>query len=217
VVDLEGRHCITVAHHPDHLYFGPAWSPDGAWLVFEDCLFKEDPGHDWADLCLARPDGSELRRITQGQSQWFGTSYGGPETRGGGSELPQWSPDGRWVTYTRRLPGAQTAWVFQPQRPDTDHFNRDYHPEAARGGTEICLLDPFQGEVRRLTHSDPPVWDFRPRYSPDGRQIAFCRAAVGQPSELWLMEADGSGPRRLTCGYRGLGADHPRWILAGRG
>lgn len=216
VVDLEGRHRVTVAHHPDHLYFGPAWSPDGEWLAFEDCRFREDPGHDWADLCLARPDGSEFRRLTQGQSQWFGTSYGNPATRGGGSELVQWSPDGRWVTHTRRLPGAQTAWVFQPQRPDTDHFNRDYHPETARGGTEICLLDPFSGEVRGLTHSDPPVWDFRPRFSPDGRQIAFCRAAVGQPSALWLMEADGSRPRRLTAGYQGLGADHPRWIL-GRG
>lgn len=218
VMDLDGRNRVTVAHHPDHLYFGPAWSPDGAWLVFEDCLFKGDPGHDWADLCLARPDGTELRTITHGQSQWFGTSYGGPQTRGGGSELPQWSRDGHWVTYTRALPGSRTAWPFQPQRPDTDHFNRDYQPEAARGGTELCLLNPFSGEARRLTQSDPPVWDFRARFSPDGRQMLFSRAVVGQPSELWLMEADGSQPRRLTAGWQGLGADHARWLSgAGRG
>jgi TolB protein len=203
---------MTVARHPDRLFFGPRWSPDGAWLVFQGCRFKEDPGHDWADLYLARPDGSECRAVTTDCRQWFGTSYGSPATRGGGSELPEWSPDGQTVTYTRAVAGARTAWEFQPQRPDTDHFNREYRPDLARGGTELCLLNPFTGATRVLTPHEPGVWNFRARWSPDGTHIAFCRARVGEPAELWVMRADGSSARLLTRGDASMGADHPRWM-----
>ena len=213
VMGIDGQNRITVAHQPDHLYFGPVWSSDGEWLLYQDCHFRTDPGHDWSDLCLGRPDGSEHRVVTQGRRQWFGTSYGSPETRGGGSELPQWSPVGSVVTYTRTLPGSKTAWEFQPQRPDADHFNRDYKPDEARGGTEICLLNPFSGEVKQLSHSDPPLWDFRARFSPDGKRLLFSRAAVGCPCEVWVMDADGGDQRFLTRGYQQMGADHARWLV----
>ena len=60
--NTEGAERVLVAAHPDHLYFGPSWSPDGQWLLFQDCHFKTDPGHDWCDLVVARPDGSENQR-----------------------------------------------------------------------------------------------------------------------------------------------------------
>jgi TolB protein len=211
-MNIDGTDKRTVAHHNDHLYFGPLWSADGAWLLYQDCHYKDDPGHDWADLCLGRPDGSEHRIITQGQCQWFGTSYGSPETRGGGSEMAQWSPEGHTVTYTRATSGAQTAWQFQPQRPDTDHFNRDYTPDQAQGGTQICLLNPFSNDITELTAFEPRVWDFRPRWSLDGTRMAFCRAPVGNPCAIWVMDSDGGGQRLLTRGVDDLGADHPRWI-----
>jgi TolB protein len=212
-VGLDGSDRRVVAEHEDHLYFGPVWSPDGQWLAYQDCQHKTDPGHDWADLCIGRPDGSEHRPVTAGQRHWFGTSYGSPETRGGGSNMTQWSPDGRYLAYTRALPGSQTAWQFQAQRPDTDHFNRDYRPEEARGGTQICLLDPFTGQTTPLTHSDPPLWDFRSQWSPDGRHILFSRVATGGACELWVMEADGANPRFLTRGCEEMGADFGRWMV----
>ncbi len=212
VAGLDSGHRVIVARRPDRLFFGPRWSPDGAWLLFQGCRFKEDPGHDWADLYLARPDGSECRAITTDYRQWFGTSYGSPATRGGGSELPEWSPDGQTVTYTRAVDGSRTAWEFQPQRPDTDHFNRDYQPDLARGGTELCLLNPFTGAISVLTPHEPGMWNFRARWSPDGTHIAFCRAWVGEPPELWVMASDGSGARLLTRGHESMGADHPRWL-----
>lgn len=209
--DTEGGRRSLVAAHPDHLYFGPRWSPDGEWLAFEDCHFREDPGHDWADVCLARPDGSELRVLTQGQAMWFGATYGSPENRGGGSNLVAWTPEGA-ILFPRRLPGSRVAWEFQAHRPDTDHFNRDFKPERAQGGTEICRLDPRDGSIIRLTRSDPPVWDFRATAAPEGGLIAFCRAATGEVPALWVMEADGSHPRLLTRGLDDRGADHPQWL-----
>jgi TolB protein len=180
-------------------------------LLFEDCHYREDPGHDWADLCLARPDGSELRQVTEGCRHWFAAAHGTPERHNSGSNCSQWSPDGSVVLYTRALPGSRTAWSWNDQRPDTDHFNRDYHPEQARGGTEICLLDPFTGELKSLTEKASPVWEMYASFSPDGDQILFSRAAVGELPGLWLMNEDGSDQRLLTRGHDGQGATG-RWI-----
>ena len=213
VSDLDGGNRVEVASAPGHLYFGPMWSPDGKWLIYQDCHYPDDPGHDWADLCLGSRDGSINRKVTEGQRQWFATSYGDPETRGGGSNMAQWTPDGKRVTYTRAEPGSQTAWPYQAERPDTDHFNRDYYPEDARGGTAICLLDPFTGEETEFIPCESRVWNFRAAWSPDGSMFAFCRAEVGSPSSLWLVNADGSAPRMLTGGYEHKGADHPLWVV----
>lgn len=213
--DPDGKNRVQIAAHPDHLYFGTRWSPDGEWIVFHDCHYKQEPGHDWSDLCVGRADGSETRVLTAGQPQWFAATYGPPDARGGGSEVPVWTPDGQ-LLFARRLPETKVAWEYQPQRPDIDHFNRDYKPDAARGGTEICRYNPKTGKTVRLTHSQPPTWDFRACVSPDGSQIAFCRAATGQVPALWVMNADGTNARQIATGREGKGADHPRWIPKNR-
>ncbi|MXW06158.1 MAG: serine/threonine protein kinase [Gemmatimonadetes bacterium] len=215
VSDLDGGNRVEVAGAQGHLYFGPMWSPDGQWLIYQDCHYPDDPGHDWADLCLGSPDGPDGTRhqkITTGQRQWFATSYGSPDSRGSGSNIAQWTPDGKRVTYTRAEPGSRTAWPYQAQRPDTDHFNRDYYPEDARGGTAICLLDPFSGEESEFIPYEPMVWNFRSAWSRDGSQFAFCRAEVGSPGAIWLVDADGGNARMLTDGYENRGADHPVWL-----
>lgn len=209
--DTWGKNRVKVAAHPDHLYFGPSWSPDGRWLAYEGCQFKDDPGHDWADVCVGRPDGSEHRAVTQGQAMWFGATYGDPGSRGGGSNVAVWTRDGA-VLFPRRLPGSRVAWEYQPQRPDTDHFNREYKPERAEGGTRVCRLDPATGSFADLTSPGPLQWDFRCGESPEGGWIAFCRAPTGGVPGLWVMKADGSSPRFLTDGLDGRGADHPRWF-----
>lgn len=209
--DADGANRVRVAGHPDHLYFGTSWSPDGRWVLYQDCHFKSDPGHDWSDLCIGRPDGSEQRVLTSGQSQWFGATYGSRDNRGGGSNMPAWTREGH-ILFSRKLPGSKVPWEFQPQRPDTDHFNRDFKPELARGGTEICRLDPRDGSVTRLTQSEPPVWDFRASESPDGKRIVFCRAETGGVPAIWMMDSDGARPRLHTRGLESKGADHPRWV-----
>ncbi len=211
VSDIDGGNRIKVAADLAHLYFAPAWSPDGQWLLYQDCQHGQDPGHDWSDVCISRPDGSEQRVLTRGQSMWFAASYGNLDQHGGGSNVPTWTTDGA-ILFPRKLPGAKVPWEFQAARPDTDHFNREYKPELARGGTEICRLDPRDGDLTRLTHSDPAVWDFRQSQSPDGRLIVFCRAATGELPAIWVMDSDGSNPRELTKGLDNRGADHPRWL-----
>lgn len=209
--DTEGRNRVKLAAHPDHLYFGTAWSPDGQWVVYQDCLFKQDPGHDWSDLCIGRADGTEHRVLTQGQALWFAATYGSATQRGGGSNQPAWTPEGE-ILFSGRRPGSRVPWAYQAQRPDTDHFNRDFKPEEARGGSQIFRCDPRTGAIRALTPATEGVWDFRASASPDGKNIVFCRAATGGSPAIWMMNADGSNARPLTRGLDEKGADHPRWV-----
>ena len=129
--------------------------------------------------------------------------------------MPVWTREGA-ILVSRRLPGSRVAWEFQADRPDTDHFNREFKPDLAQGGTEICRVDPDDGSVTRLTRSDPPVWDFRQSESPDGRQLVFCRAETGAAPAIWVADADGQNQRMLTRGLEERGADHPRWVPQAR-
>ena len=209
--DVDGGNRTRIAADPKHLYFGTSWSPDGQWILYVDCHYQSDPAHDWCDVCVGRADGSQHRVLTSGQAMWFAATYGDPKTRGGGSNLPAWTRDGS-ILFPRRQPNSKVAWEYQPGRVDVDHFNRDYKPELARGGTEICRLDPRDGRATALTPSESGVWDFRASQSPDGKQIVFCRATTGGAPAFWVMDADGKNPRLITRGQNDLGADHPRWV-----
>ncbi len=214
--DLDGANRIRIAAQPEHLYFGTSWSPDGKWILYVDCLYRQDPAHDWADVCISRSDGSEHRVLTGGQAMWFAATYGDLKTRGGGSNVPAWTRDG-CILFPRRLPDSKVAWEFQPQRPDVDHFNRDFKPQLPRRrNAEICRLDPRDGSTTVLTSSDPPVWDFRAAESADGKQIIFCRAATSGAPAIWVADADGKHLHLVTRGQDDLGADHPRWLPKAR-
>src|SRR5262249_52298679 len=55
------------------------------------------------------------------------------------------------------------------------------------------------GDLRQLTRDS--LDDTDPAWSPDGRRIAFARVVIdfaAYPTALWVMDADGSHPRRLT-------------------
>ena len=212
VLDIASRELLLIASDHEYLHFGPEWSPDGQWLLYQRCEYQHDPGHDRSDLCISRADGSEHRLLTTGQRHWFAAAVGTPQRHSSGSNMPVWSPDGRRVTCALHMPDSHTAWPWAHDRPDTDHFNRDYHPELARGGTQICFVDVDTGEITPITHDDPPTWNFRLAWSTDGAQLAFMRADVGCLPELWLMDADGDNRRFLSRGLNGLGADHPRWV-----
>ena len=212
--DLDGARRTLVDRTPGHYNFGPNWSPDGRWLSYLKCNIARWPGHEWADLWLARADGSERRALTSDESQWFSTSYGPPAARGSGSNLPRWSPTRPIIAHSRASAGARPAWEWAAARPDTDHFNRDYRPDLARGGAQLVLFAPFDNgaPLRELTPLRAHVWDFRPAWNSDGSRLAFIRANVGGPARLCVMRPDGTEERELSAGENDLGADHPVFL-----
>jgi len=211
--DADGSNRVRVAAAANHLYFGTSWSPDGQWILYVDHL-QDDGAHDWADICVGRADGSEHRVLTDGQAMWFAATYGRPGNHGSGSNLPAWTHDGR-ILFPRRSKDAKVPWEYQAARPDVDHFNRDFKPELAHGGVEICRLNPRDGSVDVLTHNDAGVWDFRASESPDGKYLVYCRAQTGGSPAIWVADRDGNNPQLITRGLEDWGADHPRWLPRG--
>lgn len=209
--DTEGKNRIRLAAAEGHLYFGTAWSPDGKHVVYVDCIPGDDPGHDWADVCISGNDVPSHRVLTIQNAMWFAATYGNADNPGGGSNVPSFTREGK-ILFPRRIKGSRVAWAYRVGQPDLDHFNRDYRPDQAKGGTSICQLDPTTGEEVDLTPPTDGVWDFRAIESPDGKLIAFCRAKTGEAPALWVLNADGTNPRELTRGIDDRGADHPRWL-----
>jgi Tol biopolymer transport system component len=70
------------------------------------------------------------------------------------------------------------------------------------------------GRAECLTQGSGIALNYDPRYSPDGRQIAFVSDRSGQNS-LWVMQADGASPRLVA-----EGGEHwlvqPAWSADGR-
>jgi Tol biopolymer transport system component len=62
---------------------------------------------------------------------------------------------------------------------------------------DVWSINASGTDLTRLTHS--PGYEFDPSWSPDGTQIAY-RFDRGDESEIWVMNADGTGQRRLTAG-----------------
>jgi Tol biopolymer transport system component/imidazolonepropionase-like amidohydrolase len=60
---------------------------------------------------------------------------------------------------------------------------------------DLYLISTAGGEAKRMT--DGPAWDFQPRFSPDGKQIAFISDRSGSDN-LWIINVDGTGAKKVS-------------------
>ena len=186
------------------------WSPDGRRLAF---LSDAGAGHsDFEfDLYVINADGSGLRHVV----------YVG---LGDTVSDPAWSPDGRKIAFVRnragndlfvinadgsglrrltRDPASDSAPVWSPDgrkiafvsnRDDTHEvyvMNADGSGQHALGARTVGGSGHLAGAGAVAVPDDAPAW------SPDGRKITFVSDRDGT-YEVYVMNADGSGQRRLT-------------------
>jgi dipeptidyl aminopeptidase/acylaminoacyl peptidase len=67
--------------------------------------------------------------------------------------------------------------------------------EGNKSNSDIWLVPTAGGEIRRLTSS--PKADFNPRWSPDGKKIAFISTRGGS-AQIWLINLEGGEAYPLT-------------------
>jgi TolB protein len=205
VVDVDGRERRTMPAGRGELCFGTSWSPDGKLVAFQICMAKEDPGHDWSAIAVT--DMETVTRLTPPASAWFGASYGPATNPGGGSNIPGWYDASR-VLFPMRIEGSRTPWQYAPNRPDKDHFNRDFRPKEARGGVHLALVDVRSRHIEALTKPEEGRWDFRPVVS--GGEVAYVSARTGGSPQLRVVDRAGRIREFRSAGSGG--AEHPMWI-----
>lgn len=131
------------------------WSPAGDWLAYSVL-----PGGGLnAQIYVARPDGSAVRRLTDDgkDNNWLG----------------EWTDDGRFLTITsnRRSPATMDVYLVEPSTGRLDRLadlegvgdgtSRDGRRLLLtrlrnRGDNDLYLLDRSSGKETRLTPHQPP-------------------------------------------------------------
>jgi Tol biopolymer transport system component len=169
---------------------GYGWSSDGQRIAFGTFLCCSDlAAHQPSELHVMNADGSGRRNLTSEWGEAIAPMWS-----------PAWSPDWRRVAFTRE-------WGVRHR----------YRDGVVVRHSDVWVMDADGGRQRRLTTggiSEQPVW------APDGRRIGFLkrpgsyfdpRVYGADTAEIYVVNADGSGVRRLTRHGRVTVSSSPAW------
>jgi Tol biopolymer transport system component len=154
----------------------------------------------------------------------------------GDVQTPAWSPDGRKLAFVSDRDGNAEIYVMNADGSAQENLTRqpanDSHPSWSRDGQKLAFVSRRDGNAeiyvmnadgsgrRNLTRT--PSSDLDPVWSPDGRAIAFVQkkcvpsrpCATAYETYLYVVNADGSGLRRLTTHPAHL--FNPSWSADGK-
>jgi TolB protein len=191
----------------------PALSPDGTEVAVARAWGQEDQYHNLkTGLWIVPVNGGRARLVAGfgfkadvGSATWsrdgreivFTAHNNGPGRPAEASALFAVKPDGsalhrvtpwtsdRQVRSPMLSPDGTT--VLFRMTPLNQDFGGDYYTVSSKGGTP-----------KQLTHFGAGHTTGSAAWSPDGRMVVFADSGVGGEADLFVMNADGSGIRRLT-------------------
>jgi Tol biopolymer transport system component len=213
VINADGTGDHDVSNDPDGPDIQPAWSPDGMQIAFVKQNFDGTSA-----IWVMDSDGGNQRQLTDDSSinvrpNWSpdGTKIAFPSSRSGSFELYTIASDGtnrRRLTFTDSIQEDNPNWSPDGSMLAFDACMSPTYPCPGSPNNEIFSMRADGSGRRRLTN-DPSI-DANPAWSPDGTQIVFRSDRAPDGTQLWKMNADGSGVVQLTfVPYQG-GVD-PDW------
>lgn len=171
----------------------PTWAPDGSSIAF---LYVENATRSAGALAAMKPpagivgqDGVEIQWVAAADAHTGNLSILTPKTLH--AYEYDWAPDAKHIAFIASTPpGENTWWIAQMYTAPTGQ------PDAAKS-----ILNPVTvgGSLHGLQIAVP-------RYSPDGKNIAFIGGLMSDQGstggDIYLMGADGSGLQNLTPGRK---------------
>ena len=187
-------------------YYGDAWptfSPDGKQIAL--FLAKEGP---YGDYWLVPAAGGEPRRLTNDEAE-------------GGA--PAWTPDGKHIVVSSARTGSLTLWRIPVTggAPDalTTGAGDDLDPAVSTDGQRVVFTnvkrswslvihDTLSGNRRTVFETRTSLGS--PRFSWDGRLLAFHGKNEAGDTHVFVADTEGANIRSLTAGRRELNI-MPQW------
>jgi Tol biopolymer transport system component len=198
---------------PDYQSGYPRWSPEGKAIVFYKnyANYAAQTRNTKFDVWTMPPNGGDEKFLAVGI-------------------FPAWSPDGKKIAFHNENFGARAIISIIPAEggevrelmnydgymgasdwsPDGGQIVFSYMrvqkgknpiPDSRESGEDIYLISATGGEPKRLTRFDKKDFSFTsPRWSPDGKIIAFLRrTGVPEPrTGICTMNVDGGEPKPVT-------------------
>lgn len=170
------------------------------------CATAQTPTHSRVQAPAPSPTDNEGERIGLGRGYLEGSH-------------PTYSPDGREVAFVRSLDephiwisgvdGQNLRQLTTNRESHPVNKTAEYDPAWSPDGTQIAfessghiwLISPDGSNLKQLTTD--PAGNKSPAWSADGSKIAFI-SNRGGPEDIWIMDADGTNPMRVTTGLVGL-------------
>ena len=173
------------ACEPDFVELQPAWSPDGKEVAF----VRYRPGEKMDIAVVAYNDGRGGRP----------RPLAGASGDGWDHYYPEFSPDGRWIAFTRADASGGTF-----ARPDS----------------AVYLVPASGGAPRKLDFNLDGTMNSWHSWSSDGRWMLFSSKRGGVTTKAYVSRIDRDGrasaPVELCCGFApGSRANMPSWIERG--
>jgi Tol biopolymer transport system component len=198
-VAADGTHPVAVTQDAA-LDWSPVWSPEGNYLYF-----ASDRGGSM-NLWRVRVDERSGGVLGRPAPVTTPSPYSGPISI---------SRDGKRIAYVHRVSTTNIqvagfdpvkAAIVAPPRWVTQGSRRASHPQLSADGEWLVYWDAGKQEdlfviktdgtgLQQLTND--VYKDRYPRWSPDGRRIAF-HSNRGGKMDIWLINPDGSALERLT-------------------
>ncbi|HUQ82801.1 MAG TPA: S9 family peptidase [Gemmatimonadaceae bacterium] len=149
---------------------GLTWRSDGTRLVFTaDSSYRDERKYGASQIFTVTVDGTVRRLTTDADVNYTNARY---------------SPDGRWILYTRQL--------------STDAVIRR---KLNHGGATDLAITPADGGPEKILTAD---WDYLPagaQWSPDSRYVYFT-GGVGGGNHLFRVSPNGGAVEQVTKGER---------------
>lgn len=145
---------------PNQMGEPPVWHPRSNRLLISDIQFRGE--RLAAHLFRIDPERETVEEIHSGLADVRDTS-------------PSWSPDGSWVAFSRKFPGADS-------------------------GRQLVIMQADGSDMFPLTR-DPRFEHLSPAWSPDDRAVVFQRFSLHvttTPPELWLADVRNGKLRKVV-------------------